>query len=332
MIAYTGGSSSAANAQEMLAKRLKSKNIGEQFKAFAIKHNPQSQEDVEKLKKQFIARIRAEVEKQAAKQVQPGLKEKALLELIGDKLKLQEARRLDMVVDDEELEQVLKGIAQNNGRSLEEFFASLEQDGIKRGTMRERIRAQVSWSRVLGRRFRGQVSVGQGEIDNALEVGPAAASLKELVELQVQRITIGAPGKIDQAVMAERYATAETVRSRISGCANMAAAAKGVPGARFENLGKVGLDDLSSEVRPILAQASEGDVPPPIFSASGIELYAVCGKTIGTKSEGARTAARQKIEDEKMRALSKGLLNDLCAGAYIEFRGELKPQKRCDIE
>ena len=198
--------------------------------------------------------------------------------------------------------------------------------------MREKIRAQASWKRVLARRFRNDVVVGQSDIDSAIALKAGDAAIAGAIELQLQRVTLAQPGKLDQSVMAERYMAADELHRKITGCKDMAAVAKGIPGARFENLGKVSLDELPNEARPILAQANAGDVPPPVFSGGGIEVYAVCDKTAGAKSEGARTVARQKIEGEKLTALSKGLLNDLCTSAFIEFRNGITLAKRCEIE
>ena len=328
-----GGGGGDAEVIQRLKAKLKDKNIGEQFKAFAIKRNPQSKADVEKLKKLFVDTLKAQIEASLGKKkASSGTRDKALLELISDRLKVQEARKLDVLVDDEELNGYVKQLAEDNGQSEKSFAGILESRGIKVTTMREKLRAQISWKRVLARRFRDAVSVGQSDIDSAIASKPGDAAIAGAVELQLQRVTLAQPGKLDQNVMAERYLAADNLHKKITGCKDMAAAAKGVPGARFENLGKVSLDELSNEARPILAQANAGDVPPPVFSGSGIEVYAVCDKTAGAKSEGARNVARQKIEGEKLGALSKGLLNDLCTSAFIEFRNGVSLPKRCEIE
>ena len=155
-----GGGGGDAEVIQRLKAKLKDKNIGEQFKAFAIKRNPQSKADVDKLKKLFVDTLKAQIEASLGKKkASSGTRDKALLELISDRLKVQEARKLDVLVDDEELNGYVKQLAEDNGQSEKSFAGILESRGIKVTTMRDKLRAQISWKRVLARRDPCSVSL-----------------------------------------------------------------------------------------------------------------------------------------------------------------------------
>lgn len=327
-------SSGGGDVTEKLKAKLKQKSTQEQFRKFAMKHNPQSKDEVLALQKKFIENLRQQLMKGSA----PGGQDKALAQLVNEKLQLQEAKRLDVLASDEDVETTIATIAKKNGRSVKEFEAMLSSQGVRASTFRDKLRAQISWQRVLSRKFRGQVNVAESELDNAMSLGgPAAegeagAKPTEIVQMGLQRIVIAQAGKLDSSVMASNYESAEKLHRQAKGCKNMQALAKQVDGAKFENLGKVGLDTLSEQVRPILANANPGDVPPPVLTASGIEIYAVCDREIVAATEQAKKETRAKIEQSKLEALSKGLMSDLCASAFIEYRNGMQAKKQCGSE
>ena len=149
--------------------------------------------------------------------------------------------------------------------------------------------------------------------------------------MKLQRITIPIKSN-DAAASVAGYATADKLREQAKPCNNLAQLAKETAGAKFEDMGSVSTEKLSAEARPILASAEAGSVPPPILTRAGIEIYGVCERTSGTQGEGAKAAVRNKIEQQKFEAMSKGVLSDLCASASIEARNGFQLKKSCGIE
>ena len=88
----------AADLQKRLQAKLKSPNINDKFKAFAIKRlkaNPPKTEDeqqarVKQLQAEFVQSLKSEVEAD----FRPVARKNALDELIEERLKLQEAKRM----------------------------------------------------------------------------------------------------------------------------------------------------------------------------------------------------------------------------------------------
>ena len=312
--------------QQRLQARLKAPDLQARFKAFAIAHNPKSKAEVMALQKQFVEGLRA----QAIAESRPGLHDKAVGQLINESLQRSEAKRLGVLASEEEVAAAMVELARRNKKSPAEFEAAIAASGLDPRAFRARIMGQMSWQRVLGQHFRGKVSVGKAELEEEVATGTFGPASGE-VELKLQRILI--PLKTgDAAASVAGYAAADKLRQQARPCNNLAQLAKQSAGARFDDLGSVNPLTLDSDVRPILASAEAGSVPPPILTKNGIEIYGVCERTTAAQGETQRTAARTKIEDQKFVALSKGLLSDLCAAASIELRNGFQMTKPCGSE
>lgn len=310
-----------------ITKRMRSAmrapDIQERFRKFAIKHRPKTQAEVKALQRKFVAQIRRNVEGG----VRPKVRSQAVRELINERLKLQEAKRLSIVVGQKDVDQYLTGLAKRNKQTVQQFKQTLTKRGVNIATLKQRLKSQLAWRNVIRRRYGRQISIGNKDIDRIM-AGSTGEGGDE-VELQLHRITLPLSGKIDQAIMAARFADADSLRRRFKSCKNTAALAKSIKGAKFQNLGRKRIDSLPVDARPILHAAKPGQMTPPVFTTSGVYLYAVCERRTVTGNSKQRVAARQKLEQEQFASFAKRLLRDLCNDAFIEFRGGKAISRRC---
>lgn len=94
---------------------------------------------------------------------------RVLRSLIDERLQLQEARRLNIAVSDEEIQAAIATIERQNNMppgGLQEF---LRANGVGFATMADQVRANIAWSKIVRRQIRPQVEVGEDEIDEYLE-------------------------------------------------------------------------------------------------------------------------------------------------------------------
>jgi peptidyl-prolyl cis-trans isomerase SurA len=325
-----------SDAGARLKARLTSPGINDQFKKFAMARNPKSKEDIARLQREFVEGIK----RQVMGETRPGQRDKALVELINERLQIQEARRLDLMVTDEELDGMVGDLAKKNNKSTKDFEAMLGSQGIRRETFREKLRAQGSWQRVLSRRFRGQVSVANDEVERVVATGSVTAAAGP--SLHVQRVLIAQSADAGEESKAAGYAEAEKLAGAAKGCKNFQALAKKIPGAKFENLPKTFASAFSEQARPILAAAKAGEVPPPMLTSAGIEVFAVCKVDAAPGAEAVpaepatpdqkRDNARATLERTKMASLSKGLMSDLCVNASIDYRNGATSKRACGSE
>jgi peptidyl-prolyl cis-trans isomerase SurA len=93
----------------------------------------------------------------------------ALNELIDERLKLQEAKRLNIGATDDEIKAAVRTIEKNNNKAPGGIFQDLTQLGVPIDTFIERIKASVVWRKLLRTRVLPQVKVAQAEVKDAIE-------------------------------------------------------------------------------------------------------------------------------------------------------------------
>lgn len=318
-----GGGAVAARAQENFKALIKSPGTTERLKAIlgeTIKANEgKSKEEIiaifERRKKDFAMGMQKQAVESAKASALPGMKKQALDELIDEKLKLQEAKRLNVTVADEEVDRVIAGIAERNKMTLQKFT---EQVGGTLEPMKTRIRSTLSWNDVIRRRFGPQIAVTTKDVDKF--VASATAGGEDQVELDVQRIIINMPAKLDQAGVAQRVSDAEAIRAKFKDCKSSRSIVTGVAGAKFEELGKRRPSAFPEPTRSLLLNAKDGEMLPPSVGESGVEIWAVCGRTVIKAEEQKRTEAEGELKQKEFELLAKRHLKDLRQDAHIEYR------------
>jgi peptidyl-prolyl cis-trans isomerase SurA len=310
----------AAELQKRLQKKLKSANINDQFKDFAIKRlkaNPpkteaEQQSRIKELQGQFVQSIKRQVEAD----FRPQARKAALDELIEERLKMQEAKRLDVIADTDAVDRVISGMAERNKMTPKEFGEHVAKMGADIAAMRERIKASLSWSDVIKRRFGHQISLAGRDIDRMA----AAIGGKDDVELHVHRILLPVPAKADQKQMAQRLSEAEQLRAQFSDCTRTPTLAAAVSGARYDDLGERRPATIPEPTRSLLMSASDNEMVPPTVGEGGIELWAVCGRKTVKAEEQNRQTAEGDLRQKEYEILSQKHLKDLRQDAHIEYR------------
>ena len=288
-----------------------------------IKANPgKTREQVlaifEERKKAFVVGMQRTAIDSARSSVLPGLRAKALEEIIDEKLKVQEGKRLTIVVTPAEVDKAFKEMAERNKSTEEKFIEQLRSQGIHPDTMKARTRAAIVWRDVIRRKYGAQISITDREIDRFVQQSPTEGP--EKVEMQLHRITLAVPGKIDQAALARRLGEAERLRGRFGGCRTTQDLAKGLPDAKFESLAGPAATAVSEPTRSLLLNAKEGEMVPPTLASTGVELYAVCGRKTVKVDDETRLKAQQELTMREFDVLSRRHLRDLRTDALIEHR------------
>ena len=287
-----------------------------------IQANPgKSREEIlaafERRKQQFAEQLQRQAVESARSAALPAYRKKALEELIEERLKLQEARRLGITIDDAQVDDIIKNIASRNKKTPEQFAQDLKRMGADISSMRERFRATLAWNSVVRRRFSAQVAVSQREIDRM--VSSAAGDAEDKVELRLHRVTLPVTGKFDQKVMAQKLDEAERIWRNFKGCSTTASLGKEI-GAKFEDLGMTKPSAVPEPTRSLLLNAKDGEMVPPNMSSKGVELYAVCSRKVIKADEQVREQVAQELQQKEFEVLAERHLRDLRQDAHIEYR------------
>lgn len=272
----------------------------------------------EERKKQFAQGLQRQALESARAGVLPGLKKQALEELIDERLKLQEAKRLNVAADDAQVDTVIRNIAERNKMTPDQFAQHLKGMGTDIQAMRARFRAMLSWNEVVRRKFSPLVTVSPREVDRM--VSSSGTEGEDELELQLHRITLAAPGKLDQKAMAHRFEEADRLRQGFSSCRHTRVLAAKIPNAKFEDLGVRKPSFVQEPTRSLLVAAKEDEMLPPTMSPQGIELYAVCKRRVVKADDQKRDRAAQELQQREFEVLAKRHLRDLRQDAHIEYR------------
>ena len=88
--------------------------------------------------------------------------------LIDERLQAQEAERLDIAIDEKQLDEAIGEIAGQNNLALDEFLRLLKSRGVLIESLRDQIRAQLTWQALIARRIRPTAQVSDDEIEDAV--------------------------------------------------------------------------------------------------------------------------------------------------------------------
>ena len=318
-----GGQDMRARAESRWKQIIQDPKTNERFQQYLREKQPSSREEAAALQKQFVGDLQKNMLEQLRREARVGniqkFRAQAREELIDEKLKLQAGKRLSIAVTDDEVDRAFKDMVSRNKATEEQFVAQLKAQGLEPATIKARTRAALVWRDVIRRQYGHQITVNDRDIDRFVEQSADEGSVPK-VEMQLHRITLAVPGRIDQAALARRLAEAEALRKRFRGCRNTQELVKDLPDARFESLANQAAASVAEPTRSLLLNAKDGEMVPPTLASTGVELYAVCGRKTVKADEEKRLKAQQELTMREFDVVSRRHLRDLRAEALIEKR------------
>lgn len=98
------------------------------------------------------------------------VREIALEKLIEDKLKISEAKKLEITISDSELDLFLSNVFKFPVEKKIEFSNFLNDEGIDEDVVREQARAELLWNKIINQRFAGFITVSELEINEEKKI------------------------------------------------------------------------------------------------------------------------------------------------------------------
>lgn len=297
------------SGERMRAKLADKDALNKQFRDFAMSRNPKSQEEVMALQKEFFTKL----QQQAMSEVGSSKKQEAVEQLIDERLQLQAAKKLSIVVTDEEVNQTLTAMAKGGQKqlSLDEFLKQFSGQGVNPNTLRERIRAQIAWRSVIHRVYGARVASATTETPSTPPAGGADAT-----EVDLRILHLSVPNASDQQAIARRFSEVESVRQRFSSCSELASLVKPLANATVKTAQKAKISTYPANARAMLIKASVGQMTPPIVSKDGVEAYAVCSKRVAAAGPAEQKADKRS---EEFSIYARRHLKDLKQNARIDY-------------
>ena len=254
----------------------------------------------------------------------PQIQEEALRGLVDEHLELQELRKMEkeqkfqIIAKDDEVEQALRQLAKDNNSSLDELKGQFARVGLDLGTLRDQIRAQISWQDMIQGRYGSRIRVGSNQVSMALQRIKADAD-KPRYELSEIFIDSGRAGGTSEAMSG-----AQQLVSQIQQGAPFAAVARqfsnAATAANGGDMGWVSASELPSELAAAVDQMRPGQLSQPITVADGVYVLqlrdrrtAAGAVVVSLKQAAVRLAA--DATPDQVQAAQKTLADFRATGA-----------------
>lgn len=135
--------------------------------------------------------------------------QKQVLEhMIVERAQLQLAKDMGLRVDDTQLDRTIALMAEQNHMSLAQFKRQTEQNGTPFEKFREKVREEITMSRLRDREVVNKIQINDAEVDNLLG---ADSQLQMPEQLRLGHILIRIPENASPEQIAEKRARAEKV-------------------------------------------------------------------------------------------------------------------------
>lgn len=212
----------------------------------------------------------------------------ALVSLVDERLQIQELRRqekeqkFEIIATDQDINEELGEMARANNMSVEQFTASLAGQGIEIGTLKEQIRAQVSWQRWIRGRYGSRLRVGEDQV-KAMQQRMEAAASKPQFQISEVFIDAARVGGMEPAM-----AGANQLITQIQQGAPFPAVARQFSASATASTGGdagwITAGEMAPEIDAALAQMRPGQLSQPIPVRDGVYIIYLRDKRSGTSA------------------------------------------------
>ncbi len=197
------------------------------------------------------------------------IQQQALRNLIDEHLQMQESEKFEQTIPDTEVNRSVARLFARNGLEPEEVITSLAQAGVSIETLRDQVRSEIAWQRIVNGLFGSRIRISDDQIDETLSRLSANASKPSFRVAEIYIEATPDIGGIDGAMegalamiaQANQGAPFPLLAQQFSSAPT---AAKG------GDLGWVHDDELRPELNEVLSTMKPGDVSQPIPVPGGV--------------------------------------------------------------
>jgi peptidyl-prolyl cis-trans isomerase SurA len=247
-------------------------------------------------------------------------------ELINEKVKIQQAERLGIIIPDSDIDRLLGQMAQSSGRKPADFAADLTRSGIDMPRFKSRIRAETAWRQVMQQQSPASFMVRDADIV-ALLMSRGQAGQISATQYSLRQIVFVVPRGSSDAVRVARVREAEAFRKTFTNCQDGFAIARQHREVVLKDPVTRISTDLNARLRELLDKTPIGALTPPEPIPGGIEVVAVCDRKETFADVSARREVREELLGKRIQTGDKELLDKFRARSIIEYRNTAEPRR-----
>jgi peptidyl-prolyl cis-trans isomerase SurA len=243
-----------------------------------------------------------------------------LRSLVDERLQLQEATRANVSVTDKEINEAFGKVAEQNRMQRDQLEKMLASQGVPRSTLESQIRSTIAWGKLVQRRLRPSIEIGQEEVDQVIQRIQANAGKPEYLAAEIF-LAVDAPEREDDV-----RRLADRLYEQIGQGANFTAVARqfsqSAGAAAGGDLGWVQQAQLPEELDSTLRQLRPGQASRPIRSITGYHILMLRDEraVAAANSLPPREQIMNSLGQERLDMLQRRLLRDLRRSAFVDLR------------
>ncbi len=247
-------------------------------------------------------------------------RQEVIEELIDEKLKVQVGERYKLEVSDGEVDRAYANMGQRMHLTAEQLTQALAHAGIDAGTLKARIRADISWQQIVRGKFQSSLQIREKDVFAKLASANKDEKKEVAYEYTLRPILFIVPPGASEQVIDARKREAEALRVRFESCDTGLRFAGALRDVAVRDQIVKSSADLPPEMRKLLDEVAVGKLTSPDVTAQGIQMFALCGKRASQVDSAATKEARDEMFAAQFQAKSKRYLEELRKQAMIEVK------------
>lgn len=212
-------------------------------------------------------------------QMNERMREQVLRSLVDEKLQLQEAKRVEIKIEGDEITRRMESLAGESSMTLDGIKSFLDENKIEAEALEGQLHAELAWRQFVRRSFGGRVKVGDQEIDEQYNKAVRAVNQTRYL---VSEILLNLDSFANEQQVAQ--VSNEIVKQLQSGV-DFAAVARqfsiAPTASRGGQLGWITTEQLDARLGTVLRQMQPGQISRPIPTNAGITILALADKRAG---------------------------------------------------
>lgn len=246
-------------------------------------------------------------------------RQEVIQDLIDDRLKIAKARTYGLEVSTEEVDKAFASLAERQHISLQQFVSFLARAGIAPGTIKGRMRAELTWNQLVRAKFQSSLQVGESDVVTALG-GPGVETAAVGYIYTLYPVLVVVPSGSSAAVIAAKKREADSLRTRFSNCKQGLDFARALRDVAVREPITRSSADLAPQLRELLDKMEIGHLTTPDLTAQGLQMFAVCEKKQTKTDSPAEREARNKLFAQRFQRESQKYLDEIRKSAMIEYK------------
>jgi len=221
------------------------------------------------------------------------LQPQVLRALIDERIQSQEAERLDIKIDEKQIDAAFVHIASQNNMAPEQFAATLQRNSILPSSLKEQLRVGLAWDSVVRRRLRSNIAISEEEVD---EVVARMINSRDKPEVHLAEIFLAVDNVLQED---DVRVSAERLFEQLRGGARFDALARQFSEAATASvggdLGWLRVSQLPEELAKAVEKLRPGQIAGPVRTLSGYYIVYLQEERTAASNNNATVTLKQVL-------------------------------------